>query len=240
MQTLTDAIACRLSQVELGAKVVSVRPDGNCQVVSISGASGGRQLRARAVVLATPAYAATELVGSFAPDAAVALAEIPYPPVAVAICAYRRESIRHALDGFGVLVPQRERRKSLGTIFSSTLFENRAPADLVLLTTFVGGMRQPELAQLDESEIADIVQAEHRQWLGASAPAEFVSVKRWPRAIPQYTLGHLRRIGAIEAAEHEFPGIFFCANYRGGIAIGDCIKSADRMAVQVAEFLRRD
>jgi oxygen-dependent protoporphyrinogen oxidase len=157
----------------------------------------------------------------------------------VAISAYRRDSIRHALDGFGVLVPLREHMKTLGTIFSSTLFDNRAPAGLVLLTTFVGGMRQPELAQLDDSAIADIVHAEHATLLGATARPEFMRVRRWPRAIPQYTLGHHARIAAIESAEHSIPGVFFCANYRGGVAIGDCIKSADRTAIQVAEFLRR-
>ena len=108
----------------------------------------------------------------------------------------------------------------------------------MLLTTFVGGMRQPGLAQLGESEIADMVQAEHVLTLGAPVRAEFVKVRRWPRAIPQYTLGHSIRMAALGAAEREFPGIFFCANYRGGVAIGDCIKSADRTAGQVAAFVR--
>ena len=87
MQTLTDAIARRLSQVELGAEVASVSPGGNRHVVNISGASGPRQLSARAVVLATPAYAAAQLVRPFSPDAAAALTEIQYQPVAVVICA---------------------------------------------------------------------------------------------------------------------------------------------------------
>ena len=201
---------------------------------------GQREFRARAVVLATPAYAAAELVAPFASDAGAALAAIPYPPVAVAISAYRRDAVRHPLDGFGVLVPQRERRNTLGTIFSSSLFENRAPPELVLLTTFVGGMRQPELARLDEDAVAALVQAEHMTLLGAHARAEFVRVRHWPRAIPQYTLGHRSRIAAIEEAERRFPGLFFCANYRGGVAIGDCVKSADRTTGHVMKCLRRE
>jgi len=126
----------------------------------------------------------------------------------------------------------------LGTIFSSTLFENRAPGELVLLTSFVGGTRQPELAQRGEPAIAGLVQSELAALLGISANPEFVRVKQWPRAIPQYTLGHAERIGQIAAAERDFPGLFFCANYRGGISIGDCIKSADRAADQVSAFLR--
>jgi protoporphyrinogen/coproporphyrinogen III oxidase len=80
--------------------------------------------------------------------------------------------------------------------------------------------------------------AEHVAVLGALARAEFVRVKRWPRAIPQYTLGHLTRIAAIEDAERSFPGVFFCANYRGGVAIGDCTSSARRASDEVVKFLR--
>ena len=238
MQTLTDAIAQRLARVELATEAVSVVPRDGSYVVAASNANGTREFRARATLLATPAYAAARLVAPFAAAAAAALAAVSYPPVAVAFSVYRRSAIAHALDGFGVLIPECERRKILGTIFSSTLFANRAPGGLVLLTSFVGGTRQPELAQRDEAAIADLVQSELAAVLGASADPEFVRVKRWPRAIPQYTLGHAGRMAQVAAAERNFPGLFFCANYRGGISIGDCIKSADRAANQVAAFLR--
>jgi oxygen-dependent protoporphyrinogen oxidase len=107
-----------------------------------------------------------------------------------------------------------------------------------VLTTFVGGMRQPSIARLDEAEIAAIVQAEHAASLGARSPPEFVRIKRWERAIPQYTLGHHDRMSTIDAAERAFPGVFFCANYRGGVAIGDCIKAAYGLAGKVEGFLR--
>lgn len=237
MQTLTDAIARRLARIEFSTEAVRIAPGEHGFGVTVSDAAGGRNYRARAVLLATPAQAAARLTAPFAPQAAAALAAIPYPPVAVVVSAYRRETIAHALDGFGCLVPQRERRRILGTIFSSTLFAGRAPPDLALLTTFIGGMRQPELAQLPAGEIAAIAQSELSALLGAPARAEWVRVTRWPRAIPQYTLGHAGRIARIEQAESDFPGLFFCANYRGGIAVGDCIKSADRAARQVAALL---
>lgn len=237
MQTLTDAIARRLARIEFNAEAVRIVPGEKGYGVTVNDAAGERNYRARAVLLATPAQAAARLTAPFAPQAAAALAAIPYPPVAVVVSAYRREGIAHPLDGFGFLVPQRERRLVLGTIFSSTLFGQRAPAGLALLTTFIGGMRQPELAQREEGEIAGFAQAELAALLGAPASADFVRVTRWPRAIPQYTLGHLDRIARIEQAESDFPGLFFCANYRGGIAVGDCIKSAARAARQVAAFL---
>jgi protoporphyrinogen/coproporphyrinogen III oxidase len=74
--------------------------------------------------------------------------------------------------------------------------------------------------------------------LGAAARPEFVRVRRWPRAIPQYNIGHAARIGRLEQAERDFPGLFFCANYRGGVSVGDCIKSADRSVGAVTAFLR--
>ena len=237
MQTLTDGIVRRLAHVELATEVVSVAPGNRCHLVTACSPQGRREFRAHAVLLAVPAHAAVSLVRPFAPDAAAALAAIPYPPVAVAISAYRRDAVRHALDGFGVLVPLRERRNILGTIFSSTLFANRAPSEMALLTTFAGGTRQPELGRLDENDVAEMVQAEHVSVLGAPPRAEFVRVKRWPRAIPQYTLGHDARIAVIAEAERSVPGLFFCANYRGGVAIGDCIKSADRTTTEVAKFL---
>ena len=237
MQTLPDAIASRLNRVEFNAEAVAVTPDDGGFTVTVNGANGARNRHARAVVLATPAAPAAKLVAPFAPHAAQALAAIPYPPVAVVVAAYRRSTIAHALDGFGFLVPQRERRQILGSIFSSTLFGGRAPPDVALITTFIGGMRQPDLAQREPREIADIAQAELAALLGAPARAEFVRVTRWPRAIPQYTAGHLDRIARLERAERDHRGLYFCANYRGGIALGDCIKSADRAAREAATLL---
>lgn len=238
MQTLTDAIARRLARVELATEVVSVAPEADGFVVMACNGNGPCEFRAPAVLLSTPAYAAAKLVAPFAAAAAAALAAIPYPPVAVTHSVYRRSAIAHALDGFGMLIPECERRQILGTIFSSTLFENRAPDGLVLLTSFVGGTRQPELAKRDERAMVDLVQSELAAVLGVSTSPEWVRVTRWPCAIPQYTLGHAGRIGQIAAAEREFPGLYFCANYRGGISIGDCISAADRAADKVAAFLR--
>jgi protoporphyrinogen/coproporphyrinogen III oxidase len=153
-------------------------------------------------------------------------------------CAYRRSAIARPLDGFGMLVPQREGRRILGTLFSSALFAERAPAGSALLTTFVGGARQPDLAMLAEGDVAAIAHADNAALLRISAPPEFTRVTRWPRAIPQYNLGHAARIEGVEQAERAVPGLFFCANYRGGIAVGDCIRSADRSARAVAAYLR--
>jgi oxygen-dependent protoporphyrinogen oxidase len=204
----------------------------------VQGERGGerRDARTRAVVLAVPADAAAGLVRQLAPAAAQALDAIPYSPVAVVASAYRRVDVKHALDGFGFLSPRKEGRAVLGTLFASSMFDGRAPADTVVLTTFVGGARNPALARATPYEIVAAVERELAALLGAASP-QWREVVQWPRAIPQYTLGHLGRIAALEQAEAAVPGVFFRSNYRGGVSVGDCIKSADAAAMAVAAFL---
>jgi oxygen-dependent protoporphyrinogen oxidase len=235
MQMLPDALARALRGLETGVRVLRLArlDDGTFQVEGER-----REVRAHAVVLAVPADAAAGLVRPIAPAAAQALDAIPYAPVAVVASAYRRADVKHALDGFGFLCPRREGRPILGTLFSSSMFDGRAPAGTVLLTTFVGGSRNPELARSSPEAIAETAGRELAALLGAATP-QWREVIQWPRAIPQYTLGHTGRIAALEEAEAAVPGLFFRANYRGGVSVGDCIKSACAAAADVASFLAR-
>ena len=146
-------------------------------------------------------------------------------------------AIAHPLQGFGYLVPRRENRQILGTLFSSTLFPGRAPWNNVMLTSFIGGMRQPALAAKDDDAIHAMLREEHATLLGARTAPAFTSLKRWPRAIPQYTFGHLERVGQVEAAERNHPGLHFCCNYRDGVSLGDCIESASSTAARIGSFL---
>ncbi len=239
MQTLTDALARGVGGVRLGARVVALSrlPDGSFTVVyDQDGETIARH--ARSVVLAVPAGEAARLAYPLAPDATRALQEIEYPPVTVVVTAYRREDIAHSLGGFGFLAPRVERRAVLGALFSSSMFEGRAPAGQVLLTNFVGGRRNPELALADDETLGEKVATEHRVLLGARAPALWRALTRWPRAIPQYELGHLGRIATVAETEKALPGLRFCANYRGGISVGDCIASAHATAESLGAWLR--
>lgn len=239
MQTLTDALSRALA-VECGVRVAAVRREaGGFAVECERGGAGAKecfQRRARVVVLAVPAYAAARIVEPVDAGAARALEAIDYPPVAVVASAYRRGDVAHPLDGFGFLAPKKENPPVLGSLFSSTMFANRAPEGTVLLTTFVGGQRSPELARAPEDEIAATVQRALARYVGAATPLWSV-VTRWPRAIPQYTLGHRERIAAVERAEAAAPGLYFCANWRGGVSIGDCIKSGHAMAERIGREL---
>lgn len=238
MQTLTDALARAVGNVECDVKVTRVErlPDATFVV---SGERYGMAFdrAAKTVIVATPAYAASELVQGLAPDAAAALKDIPYPPVTVVVSAYRRREILHPLDGFGFLAPAKERPAVLGTLFSSTMFEGRSTSEVAVLTTFVGGRRNPELATAGDAELKRAVQAELARLVGAGAEPMWTEITRWSRAIPQYTMGHLGRIARVEDAERSLPGLFFCANYRGGVSIGDCVKAGHAIAERVVQHL---
>lgn len=239
MQTLTDALAHE-QHIDTDVCVTGLRREADgvfvldCQ--RTAGTGERFEVRAKAVVLAVPAYAATGIVSGIAPEAAAALAAIVYPPVATIASCYRRADVAHPLDGFGFLAPRKEGSPILGCLFSSSMFDGRAGDDTVLLTAFVGGVRSGPLAREPEEQIAASVAAALQGHLGARQPLWQV-VTRWPQAIPQYTLGHLQRMAAIERTEAATPGLRFCANWRGGVSVADCIKSAHATADAVASFL---
>lgn len=239
MQTLTDTLARAIGRVETG--VLVQRVDRNADGTwAVTGSRGGEpvQLRARAAILALPAFEAAKLVCELAPPAAQALEAIEYAAVASVASAYRRSDVEHSLAGFGFLVPRKEGRQILGSLFSSSMFEGRAPEDTVLLTTFVGGRRNPALAAKPDAGLAAIVHSELTSLVGARDEPLWTEITRWSHAIPQYDLGHLARLRPVEEAERALPGLHFCASYRGGVSVGDCIKSAHAMAEAVAGFLR--
>ncbi len=202
---------------------------------SLDGASV--ELTADAVVLAVPAYCAAPLVGPLLPDLAGMLEEVYYPPVAELFLGYRTDQVPAPLDGFGYLIPARESRQILGTIWSSSLFPNRAPDGHVALTSFVGGSRQPALVGCSDAELIALTHGDIASILGVRGTPVFSRVIRWPRAIPQYVLGYERLTSALDAAERSLPGLFFCANYRRGIAVGDCVMNGERIAARAASLL---
>jgi oxygen-dependent protoporphyrinogen oxidase len=226
MQVLTDALAAAAGDVALRTRATRIGR-GADGVFTLRAEQAGQAVewRARCVVLATPADQAAALVREHAADAGAALDAIAYAPVATVASAYRSAGVAHPLDGFGCLVPRKEQRRVLGVLFSSTMFEGRAGAGNALLTTFIGGQRNPELPGLAEADIAALAHAEHVALLGAREAPLFQAVTRWPRAIPQYTLGHEGRVARASAATRMLPGLFFCASWKGGVSVGDCIKN---------------
>ena len=188
--------------------------------------SSGDSFSADRVVLAVPAAESARLCRPFAPEAAAALDAIPSPPLVVVHCAWARSDVGHPLVGFGHLVKPSAGRRILGAVWSSALFSGRAPEGKVLLTIFLGGRRRPEGAEIPDGELAAAIAAETRSSLATRTEPQLVHVERYARAIPQYEAGHAERIGRLERAEKQWPGLRFIGNFRGGISVGDVAANA--------------
>lgn len=205
----------------------------NHLVKSISGKPGNRIIKTnlgdygpfKTVILNVPAYKINKIDLPAGFHELRFFDDIVYPPVSVVALGYKRDQVGHPLDGFGFLVPEVEKRNILGTLFSSSLFENRAPHNHVLLTTFTGGMRQPKLAGLESEKLFDLVKKELSEILDIDGAPVYKEHVYWPQAIPQYLPGYEEVLNKIESLENKLPGIHFAGNYRGGISVPDCIKS---------------
>ena len=246
MQVFPEALHRALGdRVLLSSPVESISPlgeagEGSRGAFQLRGVRSGREFShtAEAVVISTPAHAAAHLVRSISPSTARLLETIVYPPVAEVFLGYRAEQCPRPLDGFGYLVPATERRKILGTIWSSALFPGRAPSGHIALTSFVGGSRQPELLDGDDATLVEVVREELASIMGVRGEPVFSRVARWAKAIPQYTLGYQSILDELTQCEEHFPGLFFCSNFRGGIAVGDCVMSAEKVSARVQERVR--
>ena len=198
----------------------------------------GQNLQAKATVLATPAYRSAEVVESSSPDLAEALRSIEYSPIVVAATSLGQDSLPSSLQGFGFLVPQTERLNILGTVFNSLLFPGRAPQGRLLLTSFLGGALRPEVFDWPEERVWDVVCKEVKHVLKSALQPRPLCLFRHRRAIPQYTIGHNRRVDAIGAELRKLPGLFITGNFLEGVSVPACMEHADRTAYAVADFLR--
>ena len=235
---LTDGLARTLGErAVFNAPVTAIAP--TCDGVDVSATVAGQSetFHARAIVLATPAYVAAQLLAPSAPQLAEPLAAIPYAPVVVASAAYRREQIAHPANGFGFLVPRAEKIRTLGTVFNSSLFPGRAPAGHVALTSFIGGATDLGAIHLSDAQISRIAHNDNARLLRISGEPMATHVTRWPRALPQYNLGHAHLVERIRAGLDGAPSLFLCGNYLEGPALSKCVENGTHTAARVAAFL---
>jgi len=238
MQALPDALAGRLApgSVALNSDVRSIRPGSGARWrVGWAESGGERSAEFDCVVTALPAGSLARL--EIGPDGACPLSglgAIEYPPVASVFLGFRRDQVQHPLDGFGALVPAVEKLSILGIVFSSSLFPGRTPADHVALTVLAGGALQPGIAMLPEGELVERACSDLRLLVGAHGRPAFVRHTLWPRAIPQYNLGHGRHLEAMAECERRHPGLFIGGNVRDGISLPDCLLSGVSLANRVS------
>ena len=197
---------------------------------------GGSLLAAR-VVLATSAETTGELLAVETDARSLELAEVPYAPLAVVCLGYPRPHVAHALDGFGVLAARGHGLRILGCQFTSSVFADRAPLGKVALTAYVGGSNDPSLVWAPDAEIVRMVQSDLAVAVGAYGEPSFVHVQRWPRAVPQYEMGHDRFAALARAFELDLPGTYLAGSWLDGVSVPDAMARGKAVALRALASL---
>jgi len=200
--------------------------------------AGDTEAEATAVIVATPAHAARKLLEGLDPALAATLGEIPYHSTMTVSLGFEAESFPCALDGFGFVVPRGEGKRMVACTWVSTKFPFRSPAGRVLLRCFLGGARDPAVLAEDDGSILRTVLRELGEIMGIRSQPSFVRIYRWERAMPQYPVGHPRRIEQINRLLSAHPGLFLAGNAYKGIGIPDCIDSASAAALAAIQYLQ--
>ncbi len=236
LQVLPDTLAAQLGDsLKLNSPVNQMTQTSTGW--SVATANGETEFSA--VIYCGTAHRLAELkIEAQSPLNLSAFSEISYPPVAAVVLGFRREDVVHSCQGFGMLIPKIEGFKILGTIFSSALFPNRAPAGHLNLTSYVGGARYPELASLPPEKLVEVVLADLRVLLGVKGQPTFVHTAFWPKAIPQYNVGYGKYRELLNDLEAKNPNLFFAGHYRDGVSLGDSMVSGVNIAERVAKLSR--
>jgi protoporphyrinogen/coproporphyrinogen III oxidase len=242
LKALPEAIAAQLTdRLKLNWHLTGLhRTENKTYIAEFSTPDGPQQVETRTVVLTTPAYVTADLFQSLQPEVSSALQAFTYPTVACVVLAYPVSDVKEKMVGFGNLIPRGQGIRTLGTIWTSSLFADRAPAGWQTLTSYIGGATDPGIGNLDAEEIVAQVHRDlSRILLKPDVPQpKVLAVKVWKQAIPQYNLGHFDRLEQIDLGLKSLPGVYLCSNYLGGVALGDCVRLGFERAIEVSEYLQ--
>lgn len=235
MRVLIEGIAAQLRQPPIyGANIRALRRDRDSRWRVH--ADGRDDWEADAVVLACPAYQQAVLLADLDPTLAASIGAIAYNRIAVAALGYRRADVPVPLDGFGYIAPQNTRRDLLGVQWCSSIYPGRAPDGCVLLRAMSGGWHRPDIVDWDDARLLPALRAELRAAMQITAEPIFHKIVRWDKAIPQYHLGHLERVAAIESRLATHPGLFLAGNAYHGVSLNDCTEQGEVLAAKMAAF----
>ncbi|EFJ34803.1 hypothetical protein SELMODRAFT_82264 [Selaginella moellendorffii] len=259
--SLPKAIASKLGDsIKLKWKLLSVKKtSAGLYTLVYDTPEGTTAVLAKSVVLTVPSYVASEILrpvsvsyfkcffANVSYDFSDALSEIFYPPVVAVTLSYPKSAIREdrlsngVLSGFGQLHPRSQGVETLGTIYSSSLFPGRAPQGRVLLLNYIGGATNMQISMKEDDAIVEAVDRDLRKMLlkQDAEPPKVLGVRLWPRAIPQFTVGHLDHVEAARFGLRNagVEGIFLGGNYVAGVALGRCVEGAYETAETVSKYL---
>lgn len=213
-----------------GVKVAAVLPqEGRYEVVLENGAS----YTVDDVVFATPAHVTAGLVEFIDPILTERLRDIQYVSTATVSLGYRKRDVSQRLNGFGFVVPRKERRRINACTWSSVKFEGRAPEGFALLRVFVGGAGAEELAEQSDEALIALARQEVEAAMGIEAEPMLARVYRWPKGNPQYGVGHRGRVAEIESLAATHRGLYLAGAAYRGAGVPDCIENAQAVVRQL-------
>jgi len=239
LQVLIDALQARLEgAIKTSAPIRGLRRAEEGWRVEMESGADGSPMACAAVLLALPSHKIASLRIVTTPAIEVSpLAEVYYPPVASVVLGFRRADVAHPLDGFGMLIPEKENFNILGALFSSSLFPHRAPEGDVVITCYIGGARAPRLPLNTPEALVDLAVKDLETILGVRGRPVFQHVAVYRQAIPQYNLGFAKVRALFNDMESNAPGLFVAGHARDGVSLGDSIVSAHKAADRIQTFL---
>lgn len=219
------------NNLRLNVLVRKISRDGERWTVTFEEAGELKEETGDRIVCSVPAHAlkSIEWERLTDSDSLNRLTSAPHYPLAVVQLGFRRKDVGHPLDGFGFLVPEKENLQILGTLFSSTLFPRRAPEGHVLLTTFVGGERQPHLTEKSDDELYELVLEELQRLLEVKGKTTFRNLVRWPNAIPLPDSGQDDRLAAAKRLQNMNPGLILCGSHLTGASLPACLEGTESL-----------
>lgn len=228
MQSFANAIADTMKEnILLNANVQRIEKYNEQWKIIYSLNNESKEIIVDKVVSTIPVYAAEKLFTPIDKEFQSHANEIYYPPVMVLYLGYKKAQVETPLDGFGFLIPSKEKKNFLGAIWSSSIFPNRCDDDKAAFTLFVGGARAPHLFEMEKQKLIEIVIKEFQDVMKINGEPILVEHKFWNKAIPQYNIGYIEHENYFDKFEKDNPGIILSGNYRGGISVGDCIKNSE-------------
>lgn len=235
---LVQALEARLSGITVlrGTGAESVRRSRSGYLVEVSGA---RRCETDALIIAAPAHETARLVAPLDAGMQELLGLIPFASTVVIHLAYRRSDVSHALDGYGYLIPSVEHSDLVACTWTSQKWAGRAPDDHVLLRLMAGRFGRRDLLGRSDEELFELASAELSATLGITAAPVLQRLHRWDMGMPQYTVGHVRRVDAINARAAAFPGLFLAGASYGGVGIPQCVESGTRAAAAACGYLAK-
>jgi protoporphyrinogen/coproporphyrinogen III oxidase len=233
MQTLVDGLERSLEGnvriVQGRARQVERHSTGNWRVIVGDGVEEARNL-----VLAIPAFRAADLIQGMDTGLANDLHSIPYSSAITVMVGYRHSDVKHPLNGFGFLAPKPERRKVAACTWINTKFPTRVAPEFVVLRAFIVDRDADELTPASDAEIVETARAELERLMGIKSSVEFSTVHRWPKSMPQYTVGHEDRQQRIGEQIRNYARLHLVGNAYDGVGIPDCVRLAKTAADRIA------